>query len=470
MANVATPSEWHTENSPVWARCRAAIEGGDAVRALGTAIVPAIGGMDRREFSGYLQRATYMNASQRTLDALVGLVMQKPAQYEMPPALEELATYIDGRGGRIEDFARHALAEVLSVGGGLALVDHPERPDGVVTAAQERALGLRPLVSWYPLESVLEYRTGIVNGYEEITWLKLLEHYEEHIDEWTVDQKKQVRVYCMCEGRVWARVFRKTADGQWTLFSESWPVAHSGQPITYIPAVFFGPIKNEPGKSPMLDLIDMNLAHFRNSADHEHVLHFTGLPTPYVAGVSPDDFPSGLKLGSSAAQVFEDANAKIAFAEISGDSSALATEMLAKEARMAALGARALAPEGRQAESGDALAIRRGGEHSALAKVADSVSRSMVLVLETLAEWEGIDGDISYSLNVDYLPQSVGAQELIALMQAWQGGAISAMELFDLLRKGGVIRDDKEYEEHERELSEEAGFLDQPLEGGAFGA
>lgn len=467
MANAATASAWHVENAPIWKRCRVAIAGGDAVRAMGSEIVPAISGMSRGEFDGYLRRASYMNASQRTLDALVGLVMQKPAQTDIPPALEELTDHIDGRGGRLEDFARHALAEVLSVGGGLALVDHPERPDGVITAAQERALGLRPLVSWYPLESVLEYRTGIVNGYEEITWLKLVEEYDEEVDEWTVDLKQQIRVYCMCEGRVWARVFRQAADGQWHLFSESWPVAHSGQPIAYIPGVFFGPIKNAPGKSPLLDLIDMNLAHFRNSADHEHVLHFSGLPTPYVAGVEASAFPEGLKIGSSAAHVFEDANARIMFAEISGDSSALAAEMAAKEVRMAALGARILAPEGRQAESGEALAIRRGGEHSALAKVADSVSRSMVLVLETLAEWEGIEGDISYSLNVDYLPQPVGAQELMALMQAWQGGAISSPELFDILRKGGIIRDDKTLEEHEQELSEDGDVLDPFPDGGA---
>lgn len=452
MADVASPSPWHLDNQPVWRRCRAAVAGGDAVRAMGTAIVPNIAGMSDKEFDGYLLRATYLNAVQRTLDALVGLVMMKPAQSEMPPALQEFADHIDGRGGRLEDFARYALAEVLTTGGGLAVVDHPERPDGVITAAQEQALGLRPMVSWYPIESVLEYRTGVVNGFVEVTWLKLAETYEEFEDEWTSEIKEQIRVYCMCEGRVWVRVFRQSASGQWELYSETWPVTHSGQGLTYIPAVFFGPIRNEPGKPPLLDLIDMNIAHFRNSADHEHVLHFTGLPTPYVAGVSPDAMPGGLKLGSSAAHVFEDPQAKIAFAELQGDSSALAAEMAAKEMRMAALGARMLAPEGRQAESGEALAIRRGGENSALAKVADSISRSIVLVLETIAEWEGIDGDISYSLNVDYLPGVLSAQEIMALMQAWQGGALSSEELFDSLRSGGVIRDDKTYEEHEQEL------------------
>lgn len=451
MATVETPSAWHVANLPRWQRCRAAIAGADEVRALGEMVVPNTAGMTPREYDGYMARASYMNAAQRTLDAMVGLVMMKPASSEMPDQVAELASYIDGRGGRLEDFTRNALSETLAVGGGLAVVDHPARPDGIATAAQERAMGLRPLVSWYPLESVLEWRAGVVNGTVELTWLKLAETWQDREDEWTIKERPQVRVYDMDEGAVRVRVFRQTG-GQWTLFSEAFPRARSGRPLTYIPGVFFGPDKNEPGKPPMIDLIDMNLAHFRNSADHEHVLHFTGLPTPYVSGVDPEAFTGGLALGSSAAHVFEDANAKIQFAEISGDASALAKEMAAKEQRMAALGARMLAPEGAQAESGEALAIRRGGENSALAKVADSVSRSMVLVLETLAEWEGIAGDISYSLNTDYLPKGIGANELTALMAAWQNGGLSSPELFDRLRAGGVIRDDKTYEEHEREI------------------
>lgn len=462
MATVETPSAAHTEAAPILRRCRAAVAGQDAVVALTTEILPRPAGMTDGEYGSYLTRSLYMNATQRTHDSLVGMVMQKPAQAEMPNALADLASYIDGRGSRLEDFARMAVSEVLEVGGWLAVVDHPERPEGVITAAQERALGLRPVVSYYPRESVLEARTGFVNGNEEFTFLKLAETWIEDVDEWTQEAREAVRVYDMAEGRVRVRVYRKTAAG-WVLYTEAFPTARNGKGLTYIPAVAFGPESNRFGKPPLLDLIDVNLAHFRNSADMEHALHFTGLPTPYASGVAPGSLEA-LTLGSSAGYVFEDANAKIQFATYGAEGLAsLKQAMDDKVQMMAALGARMLSPESRAAESGEALAIRRGGENSALAKVADSVSRSIVLVLETLAEWEGITGAISYSLNTDYLPNRMNPQELTALMAAWQAGGLTSEELFDRMKAGGIIRDDMDYETHEAALlADDPGLTREP--------
>ena len=148
---------------------------------------------------------------------------------------------------------------------------------------------------------------------------------------------------------------------------------------------------------------------------------------------------------------FEDANASIQFATYGADGlGALESQMEKKIQAMAALGARMLMPD-EGAISGKSRAILRVGENSALAKVADSVSRSVVLVLETMAEWMGVTGDISYSLNTDYLPEDLEPAELTAIVGAWQAGALTSPELFERLKRGGVVRDDKEYEEHEAE-------------------
>lgn len=449
---VESFSAWHTDNAPTWERCRAAVAGGNRVRDGGEAYLPRPGGLTGAEYDAYAARALYFNASQRTHDGLVGMVMSRPAQAKYPAALDEIVSYIDGRGSRLEDFARFSLSEVLEVGGGLCVVDHPERPEGVVTAAQEWALGLRPMATWYPLESVMEYRLGMVRGAEEITFLKLWESYEEAKDEWTIESQPQIRVYDMEEGRVRVRIFRKDGSGVWKEYSVAYPTGRSGSGLTYIPAVFFGPIKNEPGKPPLLDLIDVNLAHYRNSADLEHALHFTGLPTAYASGVSPEEVADGLRLGGSTGYAFESPQASIQFATYGADGlGALREAMNDKQQLMAALGARMLTPETGAAMSGRSRAILRTGENSALAKVADSVSRSIALVLETMAEWMGVTGEISYSLNKDYLPEDLDPAELTALVGAWQAGALTTPELFDRLKRGGVLRPDKEYAEHEAE-------------------
>lgn len=461
---VETYSKWHTDNEGMWERCRAAVAGSEAIKASTATFLPQPSGMEDAEFTDYVARALYLNATQRTHDGLIGMVMGKPAQEDIPPGLREAVDYIDGRGSRLEDFARNAVSEVLEVGGGLSVVDHPERPEGIVTAAQERAAGLRPRAMWYPIESVMEYRLGVVLGNQEITFLKLWETYTAAEDEWTVNVHPQIRVYDMEEGRVRVRIFRKAASGKWEQFTEAHPTGRNGVGLTYIPAVFFGPIRNMPGKPPLSDLVDVNFAHYRNSADLEHALHFTGLPTAYASGVAPDSVAGGLRLGSSMGYVFEDPNASIQYATYGADGlGALKEAMSDKVQAMAALGARMLAPDMRAAESGEALAIRRTGENSALAKLADSVSRSVVLVLETMAEWMGVTGDISYSLNTEYLPNSIDANEITALVGAWQNGALTSPELFDRFKHGGVVRDDKTFEEHEAELllADEARLTDQ---------
>jgi hypothetical protein len=49
---------------------------------------------------------------------------------------------------------------------------------------------------------------------------------------------------------------------------------------------------------PLIDLVDMNLSHYRSSADYEHGCHFTGLPTPVISGHTPETTEEG-KLRSS---------------------------------------------------------------------------------------------------------------------------------------------------------------------------
>lgn len=450
---VESLSAWHAANSARWQRCRDAIAGSDAVKLSGDVHLPRPSGLKDAEFADYISRAVYFNASQRTHEAFVGMVMGRPPERQLPASLEEVAEYIDGAGSSLEDFARFALSEVLEVGGGLCLVDHPERPEGVVTAQQERRLGLRPLALWYPVESVMEYRTGIVGGSEEVTFLKLWESYTQAADEWTVEVKPQIRVYDMDEGEVRVRIFRKTAAGQWQQYSTGNPRGRSGAGLPYIPAVFFGPIRNAPGKPPLIDLIEVNLAHYRNSAGLEHALHFTGLPTAYASGVTEEEIGGGLRLGGSVGYAFEDASASIQYATYGADGlGALKAAMDDKQQLLAALGARMLTPETGAAMSGRSRAILRVGENSALAKIADSVSRSLVLVLQTMAEWMGVSGEIAYSLNTDYMPEDMDPASLTALVGAWQAGALTSPELFDRLKRGGVVRDDKDYGDHEAEI------------------
>jgi hypothetical protein len=456
---VDTPSDFYAENLPKWQMCRDFVAGAWAVKRAADDYVPRPDGLDDAEFAAYIRRGSFFNATQRTVDSLVGLVMAKPPVVEMDAQLAQFADYFDGAGSTAEDFARDAVLDVLIAGGGCAVADRPERPVGIVTRAQEIAAGLRPYASWYPMEAVLEWRYGIVAGKRELVFLKLSETWEDTTDEWAAEFKPQIRVFDMVEGAARVRVFRQLKTG-WEVHTENMLIKADGKPFPYVPAVLFGPVKNEPEKPPILDLVEVNRGHWQNSVDLEHGLHFTGLPTPYVAGHT---FGEGeaVKLGSKTLFAFDDPNARLAFASFGAEGlTGLEKALERKEAQMASLGARMLMPETSQAESGEALAIRRGGENSALGKVADSVSRCMELLIETMGEWEGVSESVSFRLNTDYLPKGITAPELTAAISAVDRGYMSQEQFFDMLKAGGIVRDDMTYAEHQEQV---AGMGDRPV-------
>lgn len=454
---VDTPSALYNENLPKWRKCRDFVAGAEAVKKASCDYVPRPSGLDDAEFDAYIARGSFFNATQRTVDSLVGLVMAKPPEVEMGGSLAQFSEYFDGAGSTAEDFARDAVLDVLVTGGGCGVVDRPSRPDGILTRQQEVDAGLRPYAAWYPLESVLEYRYGTIAGKRELVFLKLAETWEDLTDEWTSEFKPQIRVYDMLDGGARVRVFRQDGSG-WNTISDGMLIKSNGQAFPYVPAVMFGPVKNEPEKPPILDLVEVNRAHWQNSVDLENVLHFVG--SPMLLLTTNDDFEGKpVRVGSSTATILEQgADAK--YVSLGDDAdSALVRGLDRKEAQMAALGARMLMPDGGAAESGEALAIRRGGENSALGKVADSVSRCMELLIETMGEWEGLNEAVSFRLNTNYLPNTITAQELTAAIAAVDRSLMSQQQFFDMLKAGGIVRDDMTYEEHQEQIG---GMADRP--------
>ena len=59
--------------------------------------------------------------------------------------------------------------------------------------------------------------------------------------------------------------------------------------------------------------------------------------------------------------------------------------------------------------------------------------------LTTFLRWAGLTGDVAYTLNNDFMPIRMSAQELTALIGSWQSGAISSQTLFDNLQDGEII-------------------------------
>lgn len=196
---------------------------------------------------------------------------------------------------------------------------------------------------------------------------------------------------------------------------------------------------------PLSDLIYLNLDHYRLDADFKHGLHYTALPTAWVAGF---DKAATLTIGSRAAWVSENEKATAGFLEFSGDGLGTFERALDRDEReMAVLATQVLENQIRVAETATAIMLRQAGENSVLATVATSVSESLTQVMRWVYWWNSTeaipemvtDGQALIELNTDFGVTGMQSGELGAVVQAWKDGAISQDSMLELFRKREIL-------------------------------
>ena len=446
--SVDTKHSEYNEYYEIWERCEAAAEGQDEIHEYGVKYLPRLSGQNDAEYFAYKQRTLYFNATNRTIDGLTGMLFMRPETIEAPAAMDSIIADVTMGGLSLHQFAEIISEEVITIGRCGVLVDYPPIVNAV-TLAQAQAQGARPYATMYDAESIINWKTGRINNVEQLTLVVLEEENEISVDEFESKCEPQWRVLDLVNGAYRQRVFRKDKRGEFILVEEIFPQIN-GRVINKIPFEFFGVRDNTPcvDKPPLLDLVDVNLSHYRTTADYEHGLHFTGLPTPVVTGYYSDDKSASLRIGSGTAWLLPDPQSKAFYLEFTGQGLGELREALrSKEAMMATLGARILAPEKRAAEAAQTANIHRSSENSVLASIAQSISVGLTHVMEWLRDWSNITGDVKVELNRDFIPNSMTAQDVDSLVKSWQSGAISHETLFENLVAGDIIAQEVSFDD-----------------------
>lgn len=463
-----------------WKRCRDAVAGEDAVHLAGELYLPKLKDQETTEYDAYKKRAGFYNATGRTVSGLIGMLFRKPPTEVVPSGIEDDLSDVDMKGKPFLMFAQDIAEECLIVGRVGVLVDHAAPPPStiVATVANAKELGLRPMLLMYKAEEMINWKTDRINNRTVLSMVVVTEEHEYPIGQGPdmgPFAPKSTEFSPICETRYRVldidatnsntyrqRVFRKDKNNNDVLCETVIPLMN-GKPLSVIPFTFIGPdgIDMSVEAPPLLDLVNVNMGHYRTNADYEHGCHFTGLPTPWIAGYqnpTPEKPPSAFYIGSTKAWVFADANAKAEYLEFTGQGLGELTKNLdRKEGQMAVLGARMLAPEKKQAETSTTAAIHRTGENSVLSGIGISVSLALKKVLNIFAEWAGAitagsNTAIEFEINRDFMPVSIDAPTLVAIVKAWQSGAISFETMFDLLQRGDMIESEKTSDDEQKEI------------------
>ena len=342
MAVNAKHSEY-SKNLTKWQLMRDALAGEVAKEKY----VPKLSDQEAEEYSAYVGRAEFYNATARTQVALTGLLFAKPPKVELPEVLKTIAENVSLDDDTLEALAKNIANECLSVGRCGVLVDLPSVEKADYSKLEAERLNLRAYATLYKAENIINWKTTKINGSNVTSLVVLAETYAEPTQDEFVDKiKTRYRVLDLHEGYYRQRVFSETKAGNFEVVSEIYPSAN-GRKLEYLPFTFFNvnDLKTAVEKPPLLDLARVNISHFRSEVDLEHGTHFTALPTPYVTGYQGET-EGKLKIGSTAVWAINSPDAKVGFLEFSGAGlSTLENRIAVKEKRMSILGARLLLDE-----------------------------------------------------------------------------------------------------------------------------
>lgn len=441
---------------PLWTRVRDCCEGQERIKSKGSAYLPEIMPSDRTQVNkdrntAYLQRALFVGFTRRTQKGLVGQVFAKDPVLELPAELEDLRVSIDGSAVTWDQQAKQALSDTVGPGRAGLYVDYPKVEQPAVTVAQQTILGLRPTIQYYFAEQIINWRVEMIGGKRKTTLVVLEEEYTAEDDGFKRETGKQWRVLRLVGGVYEVSVYRMGDGGFQHIDGSPWvPTDAAGKSFDEIPFHFIGADNNDPGidDAPLLDLANLNIAHYRNSADFEEMVFLMGQPTPWFSGLTQkwveDVWKDGVALGSRSPIPLPQ-NAAAGLLQISESQIALEA-MRHKERQAVALGAR-LVEEKAVAQTATQFVGEESTELSILQTCALNVSQAYTKALEWAARYAGatvVKDTHVYQLNTDFEIASMGTEARKQLLAEWQGGAIAYSEYRDILRRAGIATLDDE--------------------------
>lgn len=417
---VDTTHAEYDSNIDDWTLIRDVLAGERAVKEKGPEYLPSLEDQSMDEYSAYKDRAVFYGATGRTLNGLVGVVFRRPMQVELGAAegLRPSLDTISSDGAPFNVFAKRVIREVIGFGRHGALLDRP-------------ATGGTPYLVGYTAECLTNWRTRIVNGKSETDQVVLFETVSVPAEDGIGSEAvEQFRVLGFMGGGYAQQVYAKNEDGKWVPAGDPVQPTVGQKPLDYIPFQFFGPLYGEPEveRSPILDIAQLNIHHYRSYADLQHGRHYTAMPTYYA--VSPPEVDTGAeevyKVGPNRVWLVPPGESP-GILEFHGQGLLFLENAVADlERQMSVLGARLLqAPRKSAAEAAEVVQMRQRGEHATLLEIVESVERGLTALLKRWVEWQGVDSSgVKVTLNRDFIESPLANRDVIAIIRLYQAKMI----------------------------------------------
>lgn len=459
----------------MWRMVRDCIEGAHAVKQRRTLYLPKPNPDDNspaneKRYEAYLRRAVFYGITSRTLVGFVGQVFEKDPQFAAPASLDALKTDMDGQGSTIIQFTKKLFTEVMSTGRAGIMADFPDT-GATVTKADLESKRIHPFFRFYKAEEIINWRVALQNSVKYLSLVVLREESEEPDGEFGSTCLEQFRSL-YCDGTtVSYKLWQRMPNGEaYTVIASGTMKDSTGAPLTRIPFTFVGAADNTEniGPVPMLDMAQLNISLYCNTADEEDSGFLVGQPTPVFAGLTKewvtDVLKGEVRFGSrSAVFLPEGASAEL----LQADGNTIIGIIIDRKIKqMTALGAQ-LVQETKVQKTATEASIDSSADKSVLSSVVHNVNAALQWMLRVAYNYlEAFDTPpdekvLNIELNTDFAMSRMDPQERAELIAEWQAGAIDYEEVrWNLKRSGVAFKDDQEVKDG---VNEEMTYFNRDL-------
>lgn len=440
---VATHHPAYDKMAEHWPIVRTLADGTHAMRKAGKQFLPKESAESETAYTIRLSRTVLFNAFGKTIDDMVGRIFRNEITYgdDVPGQIQTWAENVDMTGQHLNVFASNVAKDAMTTGLAHILVDTPRDMEGATRATQGR-----PYFVHLKAEAVIGWtaRTG-GNGLKLET-LRFKETVTEPDGEYHVQQVEQIKVLKPFAWEVWRKVDQSK---EWELY-ETGTRDEEGIPLA---TVYFGRTGFMTAEPPLIDLADLNVAHWQSSSDQRNILHVARVPILFGAGF---DDGAEIVIGASVMTRAADPAAKLSYVEHTGNAITSGRDDLKDlEFQMQAMGLQLLVDKPGQSATGEMRDSVK--ETSQLAMWADALRDGLENALVWMARLGGVGPDGgSLIVNKDFGIAPNQAVDIQAVIAAKEAGLISATTALREFIRRGFVSDDIDPETELEEAANDA--------------
>lgn len=414
---------------PYWQTIRDCLMGEIMVKARGAHYLPRTQLQTDEDYKAYLARATFYNATSRTLAGLVGAVHSRTPIIDGVPSAVDLSN-VTNDGQSFDMMMKKITSEVIGLGRYGVMIDAP-------------ADGGEPYFVGYETEDIIDWSTMRDGSREKLRYVVLREVSRSRtpFDAHGKETDETYRVLFLDDAGIYRQRVYPSGDLQSTDFVEYTPQMQ-GRPMTEIPFLIISPFDFgfEVEKPPMLDIALLNLSHYRSYAQLEAGRFFTATPIYTVSLAQGGDDDMEFKIGPNTVWQLGQ-NDKATILEFSGAGLRyLENAITTKEQQIASLGGKmATQVAGVAAESADAVMSRARGEASFLGSVIATISEVGSRLLSALTAWKGYPSKVSVTYSSDATEINLDGREIRAMAMLFDTGLMPLETIYTVFRHNNII-------------------------------